>query len=76
MKPLRTATTAIAFVIAATAAQAGQRTAPVMPASDVAVTGSIATAARGIDTSAKEGNAEHPNFVVPNFGTTAGGPAH
>lgn len=31
---------------------------------------------RSVDTSAKEGNAEHPNFLVPNYGSTSGGPAY
>jgi hypothetical protein len=30
---------------------------------------------RGIDTSAKEGSAEHNERAVPNYGTTSGGPA-
>lgn len=42
-------------------------------ADDVLTTGSIAT--RGVDSSAKYGNAGQPEREVPQFGMTSGGPA-
>lgn len=41
---------------------------------DDLTTGSIGR--RGLDRSAKDGNAEQPSRIVPNYGTTSGGPAY
>ncbi|KQT07542.1 hypothetical protein ASG40_14420 [Methylobacterium sp. Leaf399] len=41
---------------------------------DDLTTGSVGR--RGFDSSAKAGNAEGNNRVVPNYGTTSGGPAY
>jgi hypothetical protein len=43
-------------------------------ADDAVVTGSIGR--RGLDRSAKDGNAEQNNKRFPNYGNTSGGPAY
>ncbi|GJE27320.1 hypothetical protein [Methylobacterium organophilum] len=64
-------------------APAGIPTGATVATGDVLTTGSIgprggwglSRTQRAIDSSAKGGNAAQPNFLVPQYGNTAGGPA-